>query len=299
MYVYRSSCSLFIIIFSDKHARDEVYAAGRIFEEAIELRFFAWELDEFAEKSIIPYHVKLSMEGIPHHAWSQEIADKILCDEAIIHHVEEDTRKKIDFHTSQCWAFSKDPSRIPQTVFLTLVNKEIDCFRGSQVHFVRLRGVRKAHVFKILIHINVVEDLLFYHHPHEERMVDGKIPWRKFKWQLGHPNGDLIDEEDRLVPPTRLCDSGPEVRWHRRYDEDGDRDHKRPWPQSIMRCVSDWMDSRGKSRNRHAEDHRGSGCYQGESSLGKSKPADAFPHMSFQTCFSQLGSSMEGITLSK
>jgi hypothetical protein len=140
MYVYRSSCSLFIIIFSDKHARDEVYAAGRIFEEAIELRFFAWELDEFAEKSIIPYHVKLSIEGIPHHAWSQEIADKILCDEAIIHHVEEDTRKKIDLRTFQCWAFSKEPSRIPQTVFLTLVNKEIDCFKDSQVHFVRPRG---------------------------------------------------------------------------------------------------------------------------------------------------------------
>jgi hypothetical protein len=41
MYVYRSSCSSFIIIFSDKHARDEVYVVGRIFEEAIELRFFA------------------------------------------------------------------------------------------------------------------------------------------------------------------------------------------------------------------------------------------------------------------
>jgi hypothetical protein len=112
----------------------------------------------------------------------------------------------------------------------------------------------------------VVEVLLFYHHPHEELMADGKIPWRKFKWQLGHPDGDLIDEEDSLDPPTRLCDSRPEVRWHRRYDEGGDRDHKRPRPRSIMRCVSDWMDNRGKSINKHVEDHRGSGWYRGESS---------------------------------
>jgi hypothetical protein len=64
------------------------------------------------------------------------------------------------------------------------------------VHFVRPRGVRQACVFKILIHTDVVEDLLFYHHPQEEPIADGKIPWREFKWQLGHPDREFIDEED-------------------------------------------------------------------------------------------------------
>jgi hypothetical protein len=56
----------------------------------------SWELDEFRERSIVPYHIRLSIEGIPQHAWTQEIVDKALCDEGIIHHVEESTRRKID-----------------------------------------------------------------------------------------------------------------------------------------------------------------------------------------------------------
>jgi hypothetical protein len=43
-------------------------------------------------------------------------------------------------------------------------------------------GDEKGHVFKILIHIDVVEDLLFSHYPREELIVDEKIPWRDFVW---------------------------------------------------------------------------------------------------------------------
>jgi hypothetical protein len=56
----------------------------------------SWELDEFRERRIVPYHIRLSIEGIPQHACTQEIVDKALCDEDIIHHVEESTRRKID-----------------------------------------------------------------------------------------------------------------------------------------------------------------------------------------------------------
>jgi hypothetical protein len=46
---------------------------------------------------MIPFHVRLSFVGLPQHAWSQELADRILCDEAFAHHVEESSRKKMDF----------------------------------------------------------------------------------------------------------------------------------------------------------------------------------------------------------
>jgi hypothetical protein len=111
-YVYCSRPGPFIVIFSEQHARDVVFVAGRVIDGAVELCFSVWDLDEFGDRTIIPYHVKLSIEGIPQHAWSQEIADKILCDEALIHHVEECTRKRIDQRAYNCWAFSKDPSRI-------------------------------------------------------------------------------------------------------------------------------------------------------------------------------------------
>jgi hypothetical protein len=44
-------------------------------------------------------------------------------------------------------------------------------------------------VFKVLIHLDVVEDLLFYHHPRHELIADGKAPWRKFHCILGNLMG--------------------------------------------------------------------------------------------------------------
>jgi hypothetical protein len=159
VYVYHSHPHPFIIIFSDRHARDVVFAAGRAIDGAVELRFSAWDIDKFGDRTNIPYHVKLSIEGIPQHAWSHEIAAKVLGDEAFIHHVKEATRKRIDRRTYQCWAFSLDPSHIPQIVFLTMIDSEVEIV--TDVHFIRPREVKKGHVFKVLIHIDVVEDLLF------------------------------------------------------------------------------------------------------------------------------------------
>jgi hypothetical protein len=48
------------------------------------------------------------------------------------------------------------------------------------VHFSRPMGVKQSHVFRVLIHIDVMEDLMFYHHPHEELLADRKVPWMEF-----------------------------------------------------------------------------------------------------------------------
>jgi hypothetical protein len=50
-------------------------------------------------------------------------------------------------------------------------------------------------VFRVLIHIDAVDDLMFYHYPREVLIADGKIPWRDFNWQYGRAGGDLDDEE--------------------------------------------------------------------------------------------------------
>jgi hypothetical protein len=61
-------------------------------------------------------------------------SDKILGDEALIHHVEECTRRKSDFRVYQCWAFSNDPSRIPQVVVLMMTSFEAEAlsYPGSK-----------------------------------------------------------------------------------------------------------------------------------------------------------------------
>jgi hypothetical protein len=95
-YVTRSSPEPFIIYFHETHARDVVFAAGRVVEGPMELGFHAWDLDRQGDRELIPFHVKLSVEGIPSHAWFKEIAALILGDEAMIRHVEEDTIRRVD-----------------------------------------------------------------------------------------------------------------------------------------------------------------------------------------------------------
>jgi hypothetical protein len=180
--VYRSNPEPFLAIFHDSHDRDVVFAAGRLVDGPLEFGFHAWELNRFGVRKSIPYHVRLSLEGIPQHAWLPEIANKVLCDEALILHIDEDTMSRVDHRTFDCWAVSKDPSRIPQMVYLSLAEFEADLRRAAQVHFVRPRGTKSAHVFRVLIHIDAVEDLMFYHYPREELIEDGKVPWREFRW---------------------------------------------------------------------------------------------------------------------
>jgi hypothetical protein len=70
IYVSRSFPSPFIVIFSERHARDVMFAAGRVIDGPMELRFNAWDLDICGDRTILPYHLKLSIEGLLQHAWT-------------------------------------------------------------------------------------------------------------------------------------------------------------------------------------------------------------------------------------
>jgi hypothetical protein len=62
-----------------------------------------------------------------------------------------------------------------------MLDNEADPYRRPQIQFVRPREMKRAHIFKVLIHIDVVDDLAFYHYLREELLVDGKTPWREFE----------------------------------------------------------------------------------------------------------------------
>jgi hypothetical protein len=227
LYVYRSHPEPFIIVFSEGRARDFVFATRRLVEGPTELSFHSWDLDQFGTRDCIPYHVRRCIEGIPHHAWCRETTEKVMCDEALIHHVEEASVDRSDQRSFNCWVFTKDPSRISQTVFLSLLSYEIDPWKHDLVNFSMPRSVKHTHVFQVLVHIDTVEDLLFYHHPREDLIKDGKVPWKEFAWRSGHANGDL--EEDELHPLTRSCGQVDLPKGHHWDDDDssGDRGHPR------------------------------------------------------------------------
>lgn len=148
-----------------------------------------------------------------------------MCDEAVIHHVEEASKQIIDQRLFVCWTFAQDPSRIPQVVYLTLANHDVDPRRRAQVHFRMPRAMKRGHIFRVLIHIDLVEDLSFYHFPREELLSNGRVRWRDFRWHLGHADGEL--EEEEVQPPTTHYRLDRYPNTHQRDDEDDDREPKR------------------------------------------------------------------------
>jgi hypothetical protein len=108
------------------------------------------------------------------------MAERVLCDEAVIHHVEQASRRGEDFSFFVYWVFSQNPSRIPQVVYLTLTDKQEEQRPEAQIHFSRPHSIRRGHVFKILVHIDSVEDLLFYHHSPEQLNTEGKTQLHEF-----------------------------------------------------------------------------------------------------------------------
>ncbi|GJM98663.1 hypothetical protein PR202_ga15692 [Eleusine coracana subsp. coracana] len=145
-----------------------LYKAVVVTEEAIPSPLLSFSLKEkpvIRNRTTLPFHVKLSLEGVPQHAWFQEIAEKVLSDECIIHHVDEESEHREDQRAYVCWAFAQEPSRIPQLVYLTLDDPGTDTQRRPQVHLTRPRGIKRATTFRVFVHIDSVEDLCFYHYP--------------------------------------------------------------------------------------------------------------------------------------
>jgi hypothetical protein len=65
LLAYRSVLDPFVIIFFDRRDRDLVFAAGRLIDGPLELSFRAWDLDDFGERVVLPYHIRPASRAYP------------------------------------------------------------------------------------------------------------------------------------------------------------------------------------------------------------------------------------------
>lgn len=131
--------------------------------------------------------------------------------------------------------------------------------------------MKPGFVFKVIIHIDAVEDLTFYHYPRDELLADGKTPWRDFHWEFGYADGELLDD-DFPPPPTRHCGDDRLAHWHRRDDdEDRDRESRRSNPRGILNRVSGCLDGGSRKRDQPHGRELESRWFRGESSRGRNR----------------------------
>jgi hypothetical protein len=109
------------------------------------------------------------------------------------------------------WAWSINPSGIAKEVWLTITDPDEFPSPDFQVHHSAPTGLKFGLSYKLLIHVDVVEDLSFI----EGRNIQDRRRRREFECNYGVPDS-LGEKRVKVV----YQDAGRKGRYHRRDDED-------------------------------------------------------------------------------
>ncbi|KAI4997619.1 hypothetical protein ZWY2020_052961 [Hordeum vulgare] len=105
-----------------------------------------WRLEAHADNEDQLHHVRLSLEGVPLHAWNNYIATFLIGRGCSLDYIEPRSLRKEDTRDLALWAWTADPSSIPKVKWLTLPARgQRRC--GCQ-------GLRHC----VIIHLDIHED---------------------------------------------------------------------------------------------------------------------------------------------
>ena len=155
------------VIFANEHLRQRVTRQQYLEDEGPIFNFASWSEGREAVDTNLEFRVSVRIEGIPPHAWGQDVAALILGRSCAIHYVEEHTRRRERTRTYDLWAWSVDPYKIPKKVWLTITDPDAEQppvdiqLPLVQVHHDEPTGVKHGLKYEVFPHVAVVEDLTF------------------------------------------------------------------------------------------------------------------------------------------
>ncbi|KAJ1266588.1 hypothetical protein BS78_08G163900 [Paspalum vaginatum] len=147
----------YLIIFSSSQDQQLVLHRSRINHRGRVFTFEEWNEQRYGTVTRWGFHLKLRLEGIPVHAWDEGMVAQIIGSQCAIHFLEEETSLRRRTRTFDLWAWCSDPNKVPREVWLTIIDPD----RDVAVHPVRLIGIKHGLLYKVLIHMEVIEDLSF------------------------------------------------------------------------------------------------------------------------------------------
>jgi hypothetical protein len=148
-----------------------------------------------------------------------------------IHYVDGHTCRQERTRTYDVWAWSINPSGIAKEVWLTITDPDEFPSSDFQVHHSAPTGLKFGLSYKLLIHVDVVEDLSFI----EGRNIQDRKRRREFEWNYGVPDS-LGEKREKVV----YQDAGRKGRYHRR-----DEDREDPGRGGRHLRSRSWWDGRG------------------------------------------------------
>jgi hypothetical protein len=136
------------------------------------------------------YYVKIYLEGLPLHLWSESFATVVIGRSDSIHYAEEHSRRRESTNVFELMAWSTDPTAIPLRVWLTVLDPDRSSHGSPSVTIHRQRPLesKRGMVCEVILHILTIEDTR-HHGP------DGRLLFYPFCFSLGST------DEDQTVAP--------------------------------------------------------------------------------------------------
>ncbi|KAM0877624.1 hypothetical protein ACQ4PT_035394 [Festuca glaucescens] len=149
----------FLLKFVRKAHCSEVLQHGRIKADGALLQFRPWRPLEHAFGASMSYRVRLCLEGVPAYGYTSYVAERIIAQCCSFDRLADSSALLTSARSLDCWAWTANPSSIPKVVWLTFTS------RGNGgpasevfVHEVRPTGSKRGATFRVLVHLDQMED---------------------------------------------------------------------------------------------------------------------------------------------
>ncbi|XP_022678655.1 uncharacterized protein LOC111255768 [Setaria italica] len=208
----------YLIRFEQAEHAAEARRRGRFTGDGIDICLRTWRSLTHALGFRIFYRVRLCLDGIPSHAWTLEIVERVIGHKCALQHIVTDLLQPADSRHIELWAWTVDPSEIPKKVWLAFTHNpaaQSSTFAVSDepLQLPWQQGTR----FEVFIHLPLLEDYsaaardLQQAIDHPESIVPVR---RRYEWRYGLVDGAPSDARSRFParlprPPREHISAGP------------------------------------------------------------------------------------------
>jgi hypothetical protein len=200
----------FLVVFASAEIRNRVAERPVLEDAGFTLHFRQWTRQAQASMDVWKTKVHLVLEGVPPHAWEREVVDGLLGTSCSIDEVAPETSSRADLATFKVSAWTPDPESIPPARMLAIPEPEEMTGEAAAALSGELRlspparrtSELKLLKYKVLIHIDAVEEVLFQ----EERRLELAGPASSGRTRGGDSGGtgaNLCRRQWRLGVPDR------------------------------------------------------------------------------------------------
>ena len=148
----------YLIRFERQEHCEKARSCGRFQRRGIDICLRRWRSLTHALGMRIFYRVRLYLDGIPGHAWTPEIVERVIGRRCALQCINTDLVQPLDTRHIDLWAWTENPSAIPKKLWLAFTHSPSDEFAAVAI-FQQLpdqwqHGVR----YEVFIHVGAVED---------------------------------------------------------------------------------------------------------------------------------------------